>query len=144
MDWCPRNPDMLATAFFDGTVGIHSIQSTNELPGGPKDPAPRLDGTDIFDLPSLSSSSQSGTLSLKQPPKWLRRPASSAFGFGGKLITVSNLTSSQHLPPFLRRPPLKSVPVSLLTQLVPFYQRMVSPLPLRQVYSEMIFPERAS
>ncbi|KAF5374573.1 hypothetical protein D9757_010187 [Collybiopsis confluens] len=28
--WCPRNPDLLASAFFDGTVGIHSIQSTNE------------------------------------------------------------------------------------------------------------------
>ena len=86
---------MLATAFFDGTVGIHSIQSTNDLPGGPKDSAFRPDGADIFDAPGFSSSSQSGTLSLKQPPKWLRRPTSSCFGFGGKFVTVSNLTSSQ-------------------------------------------------
>ncbi|KAK0467509.1 WD40-repeat-containing domain protein [Armillaria novae-zelandiae] len=28
--WCPRNPDLLAIACFDGTVGIHSIQSFNE------------------------------------------------------------------------------------------------------------------
>ncbi|KAK0229684.1 WD40-repeat-containing domain protein [Armillaria nabsnona] len=28
VEWCPRNPDLLATALFDGTVGIHSIQST--------------------------------------------------------------------------------------------------------------------
>ena len=88
---------MLATAFFDGTVGICSIQSTNELPGGTKD-ASRPDGADIFDAPGLSSSSLSGTLSLKQPPKWLRRPASSSFGFGGKLVTVSNLASSQGKP----------------------------------------------
>ena len=86
---------MLATAFFDGTVGIYSIQSTNELAGGPKDVASRPDGADIFDAPGLSSSSPSGTLSLKQPPKWLRRPASCSFGFGGKLVTVSNLASSQ-------------------------------------------------
>ena len=89
---------MLATAFFDGTVGIYSIQSTNEIPGGPKDVASRPDGADIFDAPNLSSSSQSGTLSLKQPPKWLRRPVSSSFGFGGKLVTVSNLVSSQGKP----------------------------------------------
>ena len=85
---------MLATAFFDGTVGIHSIQSTNELPGDP----PRPDGADIFDAPGFSGPSQSGTLSLKQPPKWLRRPTSSSFGFGGKLVTVSNLASSQGKP----------------------------------------------
>ena len=89
---------MLATAFFDGTVGIYSIQSTNEPPGGPKDPVSRPDGADIFDGPGLSSSSLSGTLSLKQPPKWLRRPASCSFGFDGKLVTVSNLASSQGKP----------------------------------------------
>ena len=98
MDWCPRNPDILATAFFDGTVGIHSIQSTNELAGASKEAAPRPDGADIFDAPGFSSSSQSGTLSLKQPPKWLRRPASSSFGFGGKLVSVSNLASSHGKP----------------------------------------------
>ena len=30
-------------------------------------------------------------LSLKQPPRWLRRPVSASFGFSGKLVTVSNL-----------------------------------------------------
>ncbi|KAF9546188.1 hypothetical protein CPC08DRAFT_738561 [Agrocybe pediades] len=97
VDWCPRNPDMLATAFFDGTIGIHSLQSTNEPAADSKAAAPRLDGADIFDAPGFarSSSSQQGTLSLKQPPKWFRRPASSSFGFGGQLVTVSNLTSAQ-------------------------------------------------
>lgn len=94
VDWCPRNPDLLATAFFDGTVGIHSIQSTNESSSS-KATAHQSDGADIFDAPGFSRSSQGGTLSLKQPPKWLRRPASNAFGFGGRLITVSNLPSVQ-------------------------------------------------
>ncbi|KAF9443094.1 hypothetical protein P691DRAFT_809519 [Macrolepiota fuliginosa MF-IS2] len=96
VEWCPRNPDLLATAFFDGTIGIHSIQSTNEpSTDDNRSAVPKSDGSDIFDVPSYSSSSPSGTLSLKQPPKWLRRPISSSFGFGGKLISISNLPSPQ-------------------------------------------------
>ena len=96
VEWCPRNPDLLATAFFDGTVGIHSIQSTNDSVSG-TDPAaaPKPDGADIFDIPGFSRTSQGGTLSLKQPPKWLRRPTSNSFGFGGKLVSISNLPSAQ-------------------------------------------------
>ncbi|KAG6899933.1 hypothetical protein C0993_005235 [Termitomyces sp. T159_Od127] len=93
VDWCPRNPDLLATAFFDGTVGIHSIQSTNEAVGA-KD-VPAAQSADVFDIGGIARSVGSGTLSLKQPPKWLRRPASSSFGFGGKLVSVSNLPSAQ-------------------------------------------------
>uniref|UniRef100_A0A8H7XM78 Protein transport protein SEC31 n=1 Tax=Psilocybe cubensis TaxID=181762 RepID=A0A8H7XM78_PSICU len=95
VDWCPRNPDMLATAFFDGTIGIHSIQSTNEPLTDAQKPTPRADGADIFDAPGFSRSGQQATLSLKQPPKWLRRPVSASFGFGGNLVTVSNLSSAQ-------------------------------------------------
>ncbi|KAG6916940.1 hypothetical protein DXG01_004627 [Tephrocybe rancida] len=95
VDWCPRNPDLLATAFFDGTVGIHSIQSTNETQRAESGDVQASQGSDIFDVGGFSRSSGAGTLSLKQPPKWLRRPASNSFGFGGKLVTVSNLPSAQ-------------------------------------------------
>ncbi|KAL0571826.1 protein transport protein S31 [Marasmius crinis-equi] len=98
VEWCPRNPDLLATAFFDGTIGVHSIQSTNEAAGAPAAAVaaqPQADGSDIFDAPGFTRSSAGGTLSLKQPPKWLRRPSSATFGFGGKLVSVSNLPSSQ-------------------------------------------------
>ena len=86
---------MLATAFFDGTVGIHSIQSTNEAADAATAAPQQSQGADIFDAPGFARSSTGGTLSLKQPPKWLRRPASSSFGFGGELVTVSNLPSAQ-------------------------------------------------
>ncbi|KAG5641968.1 hypothetical protein DXG03_003842 [Asterophora parasitica] len=95
VDWCPRNPDLLATAFFDGTVGIHSIQSTNEAASQQFRDVRPADGADIFDVHGFARSSGGGTLSLKQPPKWLRRPTSSSFGFGGKLVSVANLTSAQ-------------------------------------------------
>ncbi|KAH9943542.1 hypothetical protein B0H21DRAFT_748869 [Amylocystis lapponica] len=93
VQWCPRNPDLFAAAFFDGTVGIHSIQSTNEAAELP--PAtPQADASDIFGASSFSRGNQA-TLSLKHPPKWLRRPTSNSFGYGGKLVTVSNLPSAQ-------------------------------------------------
>ncbi|GJE96308.1 WD40 repeat domain-containing protein [Phanerochaete sordida] len=91
VDWCPRNPDLFATAFFDGTIGIHSIQSTNER-SEPVAP-PATDASDIFDSAGFTRANQ-GTLSLKQPPKWLRRPTSASFGYGGKLTTVSNLPNA--------------------------------------------------
>ena len=94
MEWCPRNPDLLATAFFDGTIGIHSIQSTNDATSQVPPATPQANGADVFDVAGYSRTTQ-GTLSLKQPPKWLRRPTSNSFGFGGKLVTVSNLPSAQ-------------------------------------------------
>ncbi len=57
-------------------------------------PTPKADGSDVFDVPGFSRTTES-TLSLKQPPKWLRRPVSSSFGYGGKLVSVSNLQSAQ-------------------------------------------------
>ncbi|KAL7283927.1 hypothetical protein ACG7TL_001199 [Trametes sanguinea] len=92
VQWCPRNPDLFAAAFFDGTIGIHSIQSTNEAAEVP--PTPQADAADIFGTPGFSRANQA-TLSLKHPPKWLRRPTSNSFGYGGNLVTVSNLPSAQ-------------------------------------------------
>ena len=70
------------------------MQSTNAVPASV--PAtPRPSGAELFDppLPPLPSDqvTQGLNLSLKQPPRWLRRPVSASFGFGGKLVTVSNL-----------------------------------------------------
>ncbi|KAH9930495.1 uncharacterized protein BXZ73DRAFT_101867 [Epithele typhae] len=93
VDWCPRNPDLFAAAFFDGTVGIHSVQTTNEANELPA-VAPEVDANDIFNAPGFSRANQA-TLSLKHPPRWLRRPVASSFGFGGKLTTISNLPSTQ-------------------------------------------------
>ncbi|TCD71012.1 protein transport protein S31 [Steccherinum ochraceum] len=92
VDWCPRNPDLFATGFFDGTIGIHSIQSTNDAKIQPASSQPT--DFDVFSAPGFTRSSQA-TLSLSQPPKWLRRPTTASFGYGGKLVSVSNLPSAQ-------------------------------------------------
>ncbi|KAI9636109.1 uncharacterized protein MKK02DRAFT_25129 [Dioszegia hungarica] len=94
--WCPRNPDLLATASFDGHIGIHSLQTTQ----APAAPTSKLSETatadDIFG--ALGDTDQvddtANVLSLIQPPKWLRRPVSATFGYGGLLASTSNLTGA--------------------------------------------------
>ncbi|CEH14651.1 wd40 repeat-like protein [Ceraceosorus bombacis] len=99
VQWCPRNPSLLATASFDGTVGIHSLQANN-LEASINEPQtsaapPPADGSDVFGLPSASDAALGGRgLTLRQAPKWLRRPASATFGFGGQLVSISNLPSA--------------------------------------------------
>ncbi|KAJ6569435.1 hypothetical protein B0H19DRAFT_1135445 [Mycena capillaripes] len=97
VDWCPRNPDLLAAAFFDGTIGLHSLQGTNESAAATTSEAAAhaASGADIFDLqPGGSATSATGMLSLAHPPKWFRRSVSASFGFGGKLVSVSNLPNA--------------------------------------------------
>ncbi|KAJ6456155.1 transport protein [Mycena sanguinolenta] len=97
VDWCPRNPDLLAAAFFDGTIGLHSLQGTNESATTTTSEvaAHVASGADIFDLqPGGTANSATGMLSLAHPPKWFRRPVSASFGFGGKLVSVSNLPNA--------------------------------------------------
>jgi protein transport protein SEC31 len=77
-----------ASAFFGGTVGIHCIQSTNEPSMSDSPTQAQAQGADIFEVQGFSRASTDDTLSLKQPPKWLRRPASSSFGFGGRLSCI--------------------------------------------------------
>ncbi|KAF7340251.1 Nucleoporin-interacting protein [Mycena venus] len=97
VDWCPRNPDLLAAAFFDGTIGLHSLQGTNEsaVAATSEAAAHVASGADIFDLqPGGTATSATGMLSLAHPPKWFRRPVAASFGFGGKLVSVSNLPNA--------------------------------------------------
>ncbi|OCF33792.1 protein transporter SEC31 [Kwoniella heveanensis BCC8398] len=91
--WCPRNPDLLATASFDGHIGIHSLQTTS-MPSQPSEALPEAaSADDVFGALGQEepASDTANVLSLKQPPKWLRRPVSATFGFGGLLTSTSNL-----------------------------------------------------
>ena len=94
--WCPRNPDLLATASFDGHIGIHSLQTTHE----PEQPERKFteDATadDIFGALGQDDDVEysANVMSLSQPPNWLKRPVSASFGFGGLLASTCNLTAA--------------------------------------------------
>ncbi|CAO1624180.1 unnamed protein product [Parajaminaea phylloscopi] len=101
VQWCPRNPNLIATASFEGQIGIHSAQATNQSEqedAGVPAAAPAADGSDLFNSLSAAAQPQSRAATLTQPPKWLRRPISASFGFGGQIISVSSVAAKAGQP----------------------------------------------
>ncbi|KAJ3357627.1 protein transport protein S31 [Allomyces javanicus] len=91
VQWCARNPDLLSVASFDGSVTVQSL-----LPSEPAPPAsPTTVANDPFAAIAPAATSVASTIALKQPPKWMRRPCSVAFGFGGRLAHVTAKNQSQ-------------------------------------------------
>ncbi|EST08137.1 Steroid receptor RNA activator-protein/coat protein complex II, Sec31 [Kalmanozyma brasiliensis GHG001] len=97
VQWSPRNPAMLATASFDGKIGVHSLQSTNAPETEVAATQQAADGSDFFNQTVTGDATSKG-LSLKQPPKWLRRPVSAVFGFGGQLVSSGGPSSKPFTP----------------------------------------------
>ncbi|GAA5906338.1 hypothetical protein JCM8208_003522 [Rhodotorula glutinis] len=101
--WCPRNPGFIATSSLDGTLAVHSLQATNAPPvedpstaNGPDATAdPSALGADSFFESAIAANARNAPLvSLAVEPRWLRRPASVAWGFGGRLVTIDTKGSS--------------------------------------------------
>ena len=84
--WNPQNPSLLATASFDGKIGVQTIQNTKNA-SIQHTPSQALDGAEFFD--KAHSQPQSASFSLQKPPKWLQRPCGASFGFGGKVVKFS-------------------------------------------------------
>ncbi|KAF1977851.1 WD40 repeat-like protein [Bimuria novae-zelandiae CBS 107.79] len=82
----PSNPNILATASFDGKIAIQSLQNTGAGTEQTKATAQALDGEDFFSKTHVEP--QGASFSLKSPPKWLKRRAGVSFGFGGKLVKL--------------------------------------------------------
>lgn len=93
VSWCPRNPAVIASASFDGHVSVHSLMGGQQQ----AQPSSRVEesfGASI-DTGIQQQSGPQVTMQLKAPPKWLRRPCGASFGFGGKLVTVEQVTGSR-------------------------------------------------
>ncbi|KPV77927.1 uncharacterized protein RHOBADRAFT_50455 [Rhodotorula graminis WP1] len=105
--WCPRNPGFIATSSLDGTLAVHSLQATNAPVDDPAsatgaDAAALADpsalGADSFFESAIAANARNAPLvSLAVEPRWLRRPASVAWGFGGRLVTVDTKGSAVHI-----------------------------------------------
>ena len=87
--WNPNNPNMFATASFDGKVQIQTIQNTNPSQTESNEQTTAADGEDFFS--KASTQPQNSSFSLQKAPKWLERPVSASFGFGGRLISVKQV-----------------------------------------------------
>jgi protein transport protein SEC31 len=80
----PSNPNLLATASFDGKIAVQTLQNTGKAADQPKTPSHALDGEDFFSKTHVEP--QGASFSLAKPPKWLQRRSGVSFGFGGKLV----------------------------------------------------------
>ncbi|SLM35909.1 protein transport protein [Lasallia pustulata] len=90
--WNPHNPNLLATASFDGKIAIQTIQNTKpEVNQSTRAQSQSLDGEDFFN--KAQSQPQEGSFTLPKAPKWLERPCGASFGFGGKVLSF-NVTGS--------------------------------------------------
>jgi protein transport protein SEC31 len=125
---CPRNPDLCAVASYDGTIGIHSLQGGTEPQDAntvftfspnainntmnsetqqhdPNDPFAHI-GSQVLATPLAHADFPDISFVLTRPPRWLRKPVGSSWGFGGQLvsfdfeagskITIKNVFSDQH------------------------------------------------
>lgn len=79
----PHNPNLSATASFDGKITIQTLQNTNPS-AAQSTTQSNLDGEDFFT--QAQTQPQGAAFSLPKAPKWFERPIGASFGFGGKLI----------------------------------------------------------
>ncbi|PHH93175.1 hypothetical protein CDD83_10724 [Cordyceps sp. RAO-2017] len=79
----PHNPNLSATASFDGKITIQTLQNTN--PDTSQNLAGKnLDGEDFFS--AAQTQPQGASWSLSKAPSWFERPVGASFGFGGKIV----------------------------------------------------------
>jgi protein transport protein SEC31 len=91
--WNPHNPSIVASASFDGKILIASTQSTNSKPEDQAAANQALDDSDFF--AKAQTQPQGITFSIQRAPKYLARPSSVSFGFGGKLVRLSTDVSKK-------------------------------------------------
>ena len=86
--WNPHNPEILATASFDGKITVQSIQSTNaESAQSATGQIQTGDDEDFFN--KSQAQPQGASFSLNKAPKWLEKPCGASFGFGGKVVSFN-------------------------------------------------------
>ncbi|OAA43816.1 protein transport protein (SEC31) [Metarhizium rileyi] len=79
----PHNPNLSATASFDGKITIQTLQNTN--PDTAQAPTEKnLDGEEFFS--AAQTQPQGASWSLNKAPMWFERPVGASFAFGGKIV----------------------------------------------------------
>jgi protein transport protein SEC31 len=91
----PSNPNLLATASFDGKIAVQTLQNTGAAADQNKAAKHAPEGADFFE--QTHAEPQGASFSLKAPPKWLKRRAGVAFGFGGKLVRFGVVDSKSKI-----------------------------------------------
>lgn len=81
----PHNPNLSATASFDGKITVQTLQNTNASTAQTAAQS-NLDGEDFFT--KAQTQPQGASFSLSKAPTWVERPVSVSFGYGGKIVII--------------------------------------------------------
>lgn len=83
VQWCPKNPALIASSSLDGNVSIYSlfggsqqqVQTTNKI-------ADSFPGMDTFAQAPVPQNTSAPIVynDLRKPPVWMKRPVGAAFG----------------------------------------------------------------
>lgn len=83
----PHNPNLSATASFDGKIAVQTLQNTNSTSNQASVQGP-TDGEDFFT--KAQTQPQGASFSLSKAPKWMKKSAGASFGFGGKIVSFTS------------------------------------------------------
>ncbi|XP_034650172.1 LOW QUALITY PROTEIN: protein transport protein Sec31A [Drosophila subobscura] len=94
VQFCPRNPALIASASLEGAVSIYSLHGgTHHLVQTANKIADSFPGMDQFaQEPIPQQATQVVYHDLTHAPKWMKRPCGVAFGFGGKLVSFDGVS----------------------------------------------------
>ncbi|KAL2131971.1 hypothetical protein VTI74DRAFT_4398 [Chaetomium olivicolor] len=90
----PGNPNLVATASFDGKITIQTLQNTN--PSALPVAQTSLDDDDFFS--KAPTQLQGASFSLPRAPVWFECPVGVSFGYGGKLVFFKKNDSTAGQP----------------------------------------------
>ncbi|XP_037815567.1 protein transport protein Sec31A isoform X2 [Lucilia sericata] len=108
VQWCPRNPALIASSSLDGNVSIYSlfggvqqqVQTANKI-------ADSFPGMDQFaQAPMPQQTAPVVYHDLKYAPKWIKKPCGVTFGFGGKLVSFNNKSKTINISQVTTEPVL--------------------------------------
>ncbi|XP_039226629.1 protein transport protein Sec31A isoform X1 [Drosophila yakuba] len=96
VQFCPRNPALIASASLEGAVSIYSLHGgTHHLVQTANKIADSFPGMDQFSQePIPQQATQVVYHDLAHAPKWMKRPCGVAFGFGGKLVSFNGTSKT--------------------------------------------------
>ncbi len=91
----PSNPNLTATASFDGKITVQTLQNTNNSADAQAAAQSSMDAEDFF--ASVHTAPKVANFSLPNPPAWYLKPVGATFGFGGKVtyFTLNDTPAGQ-------------------------------------------------
>lgn len=95
LDWCRRDPSLVAVSSVDGCVSVYSLMGAGSLPAQSDKFSQIADSFPGMEMPAVvPQGATPQPIRLKNPPKWLPKPAGASFAFGGRLVSWNSQSRS--------------------------------------------------